>query len=67
MKKTITKQEQSYINSLLKKRREREIEKVLSVHQQRDRLWMYKEETYIHEDGTSGLDAHIETLKRTRR
>lgn len=66
MKITITKEQQLYINSLLKKRREKQMEKALSTNQQRDRLWMYQEENYTHKDGTSGLDAHIETLKRTR-
>lgn len=31
MKKTITRQQQSYINDLLKKRREREVNKLLST------------------------------------
>lgn len=66
MKKTITKEQQLYINNLLRKRREKQMEKALSTNQQRDRLWMYQEENYIHKDGVSGLDAHIETLKRTR-
>lgn len=66
MKRPITKQEQSYINSLLKKRKEKQMEKILSVNQQRERLWMYDEENYEHQDGTLGIDAYTETLKRTR-
>lgn len=66
MKQSITKQQQEYINSLLKKRRERQVEKVLTINQSRDRLWMYQEETYEFEDGTTGLQSSAETLKRTR-
>lgn len=66
MKRPITKQEQSYINSLLKKRKEKQMEKILSVNQQRERLWMYDEENYEHSDGTLGIDSYTETLKRTR-
>lgn len=66
MKRPITKQEQSYINSLLKKRKEKQMEKILSVNQQRERLWMYDEENYEHQDGTLGIDSYTETLKRTR-
>lgn len=66
MKKQITKEEQKYINSLLDRRRTKELTKALTVNQSKDRLWMYNEENYIHKDGTKALDALIETYKRTR-
>lgn len=66
MKKTITKQQQSYINNLLRKRKEKQIEKAMTVHQQRDRLWMYDEENYIHKDGTIALESQIENFKRLK-
>ena len=63
MKKTVTKQEQQYINSLLKKRREREMDKILSVNQSRERLWVYDKENHIYNDGNKSMDVEIEKYR----
>lgn len=66
MKRTITKEEQLHINRLLKRRREKQVEKLFPVNRDRERLWLYDEENFTHKDGTLGIDVHTETLKRTR-
>ena len=59
MKKTITKQEQSRINELLKARKQRE----LTISQQRERLSMYEQDNYVRKDGRTCLESkHLEDL-----
>lgn len=65
MKKTITKEQQAYINSLLKKRRERQIEKVFSKEQDKERMSQYDHDNKIGSrcDGMTYLE--IEQLNNT--
>lgn len=63
MKKSVTKQEQQYINQLLKKRKERELDKAISTvfsskHFDRERLSLHDAEQYIkkNSDGMTALE-----------
>jgi len=61
MKRGVTKQEQSYINSLLKKRQERQLNKLFTVSQERERLSLHQElNDYVQRDGRTTLESKIE-------
>jgi hypothetical protein len=56
MKKTLTKAQQDYIRTLLKKRKERETKKMFTVSQERERMVQYDYDNTIGpETGRSGM------------
>jgi len=63
MKKSITPQQQSYINSLMKKRMEKQKEKLFIKEQDKERIWTYQEENYLCKDGRTCLERQIEEIK----
>jgi len=60
MKRSITKHEQNYINSLLDKRRDKQMNKILSVSKDRERLQQFNEDNYVQRDGRTALEQQIE-------
>lgn len=67
MKKITTKSEQSYINSLLKKRKEKEINQLLSRKTDRDTLRQYEEDNHICKDGKTCLERQIDKYQNLKK
>lgn len=67
MKKTINKTEQSYINSLLKKRKEKEVNQLFSRKTDRDIIRQYEEDNYICKDGRTNLEYQIDKFNNIKK